>query len=160
MHFCSDTGGFSHITFPSCCLHCFSCAKVVKNGVFHAIGKIYVRKNDAAPEAGSVKATKSYMRKMVYLLFFSDSNEATKTFRLSLENLWLMPGFGGKLCNKQDGSKLVWLCKQIENMGFLPISSSITKIGHEPIYVRIVQVTHSIWISFTSKCAASLGKFI
>lgn len=44
----------------------------------------------------------------------------------------LMPGFGGKLCNKQDRSKLVWLRKQIENMGFLPISSSITKSGHEP----------------------------
>jgi hypothetical protein len=51
-----------------------------------------------------------------------------------------MPGFGDKLCNKQDGSKLVWLYKQIEKMGFLPISSSITKSGHEPnnyqIYIK------------------------
>ena len=40
--------------------------------------------------------------------------------------------FGDKLCNKQDGSKLVWLRKRIEKMGLLPISSSITKSGHEP----------------------------
>jgi len=45
-------------------------------------------KNDAAPEAGSAKAAKSYMRKMAYLPFLSDSNEAAKTFRLSLENLF------------------------------------------------------------------------
>ena len=43
--------------------------------------------------------------------------------------------FGDKLCNKQDGSKSVWLCKWIENMGFLSISSSITKIGYEPSYL-------------------------
>jgi hypothetical protein len=43
-----------------------------------------------------------------------------------------MSRFGGKLCNKQDGSKLVWLCKQVEEMSFLPISSSITKSGQEP----------------------------
>jgi len=43
-----------------------------------------------------------------------------------------MPGFGDKLCNKQDESKLVWLYEQIEKMGILPISSSITKSGHEP----------------------------
>jgi len=44
-----------------------------------------------------------------------------------------MPGFGDKLCNKQDESKSVWLCKQIEKTGFLPTSSSITKSGHEPL---------------------------
>jgi len=43
-----------------------------------------------------------------------------------------MPGFGDKLCNTKDELKLVWLCKRVENMGFLPISSSITKSGHEP----------------------------
>jgi hypothetical protein len=32
--------------------------------------------------------------------------------------IWLMPGFGDKLCNKQDELKLAWLCKRIENMSF------------------------------------------
>jgi len=35
---------------------------------------------------------------------------------------WLMPGFGDKLCNTKDELKLVWLCKRIENMGFLDVS--------------------------------------
>ena len=70
-------------------------------------------KNDAAPEAGSARAAKSYVIKTAYLLFFSDSNEAAKRFGSAWKS-----------------------------------------------YVRIVQVTHSIWISFTSPCAASLGKFI
>ncbi len=43
MRFCGNTGRFSHITFPSCCLYCFSWAKAAKNGVFHDIEKIYVR---------------------------------------------------------------------------------------------------------------------
>jgi len=50
----------------------------------------------------------------------------------STRNPGLMPGFGDKVCNKQDELKLAWLCKQIKKMGFLPISSSITKIGQEP----------------------------
>jgi hypothetical protein len=48
-----------------------------------------------------------------------------------------MPGFGDKLYNEQDELKLAWLCKRIENMGFLLISSSITKIGHEPSYLSM-----------------------
>jgi len=40
-------------------------------------------KNDASPEAGLAKVTKSYMRKTAYLLFFSDGNEAAKTLQLS-----------------------------------------------------------------------------
>jgi len=44
-------------------------------------------KNDTALEAGSAKVAKSYVRKTAYLPFSSDSDEATKTFRLSLEKL-------------------------------------------------------------------------
>ncbi len=43
-----------------------------------------------------------------------------------------MSNLGDNLCNKQDGSKSVWPHKWIEKKGSPPISSSITKSGHEP----------------------------